>query len=204
MSALSERYIYADNAATTPLSPAALEAMMPYLTSEFGNPGGIHRVAKAAANALADAPADAPAGRSLTDFPNPASANMKNAIALPLLGASTGEAEDNCAVMAANELKDYLENGNIKNSVNYGQVDLGALAPGNERVAIFHENVQGIIGLVSAAIASSGLNIENMTNKSRGANAYTLIEVSGDVTPDIRAQVEGIPSVRRVRVIERP
>ena len=153
--------------------------------------------------ALAEALDDGRVGRYVTDFANPASANMRNAIVLPHLGASTGEAEDNCAVMAANELKDYLENGNIKNSVNYGQVDLGALAPGNERVAIFHENVQGIIGLVSAAIASSGLNIENMTNKSRGANAYTLIEVSGDVAPDLGAQLSAIPGTRRVRIIER-
>ena len=154
--------------------------------------------------ALAEALDDGRVARYVTDFANPASANMRNAIVLPHLGASTGEAEDNCAVMAANELKDYLENGNIKNSVNYGQVDLGELAPGNERIAIFHENVQGVIGQISAAIAASSLNIENMTNKSRGSNAYTLIEVSGDVSPDIRAQVEGIPSVRRVRVIERP
>ena len=154
--------------------------------------------------ALAEALDDGHVGRYVTDFANPASANMRNAIVLPHLGASTGEAEDNCAVMAANELKDYLENGNIRNSVNYGQVDLGELAPGNERIAIFHENVQGVIGQISAAIAASSLNIENMTNKSRGSNAYTLIEVSGDVSPDIRAQVEGIPSVRRVRVIERP
>ena len=154
--------------------------------------------------ALAEALDDGRVARYVTDFANPASANMRNAIVLPHLGASTGEAEDNCAVMAANELKDYLENGNIRNSVNYGQVDLGELAPGNERIAIFHENVQGVIGQISAAIAASSLNIENMTNKSRGANAYTLIEVSGDVSPDIRAQVEAIPSVRRVRVIERP
>lgn len=154
--------------------------------------------------ALAEALDDGRVARYVTDFANPASANMRNAIVLPHLGASTGEAEDNCAVMAANELKDYLENGNIRNSVNYGQVDLGELAPGNERIAIFHENVQGVIGQISAAIAASALNIENMTNKSRGANAYTLIEVSGDVTPDIREQVEGIPSVHRVRVIERP
>ncbi len=152
--------------------------------------------------ALAEALDDGHVGRYVTDFANPASANMRNAIVLPHLGASTGEAEDNCAVMAANELKDYLENGNIKNSVNYGQVDLGALAPGNERVAIFHENVQGVIGLVSAAIAASGLNIENMTNKSRGANAYTLIEVSGDVAGDLAAQLCAIPGIRRVRLIE--
>ena len=153
--------------------------------------------------ALAEALDDGRVGRYVTDFANPASANMKNAIVLPHLGASTGEAEDNCAVMAANELKDYLENGNIRNSVNYGQVDLGELAPGNERIAIFHENVQGVIGLVSAAIAASGLNIENMTNKSRGSNAYTLIEVSGDLTDGLRAQLMGLAGIRRVRLIER-
>ena len=152
--------------------------------------------------ALAEALDDGRVGRYVTDFANPASANMKNAIVLPHLGASTGEAEDNCAVMAANELRDYLENGNIKNSVNYGQVDLGELAGGNERIAIFHENVQGMIGRFSSALAESGLNIENMTNKSSGGNAYTLIEVSGDVTDAVRAQVEAMPGVRRVRVIE--
>ena len=154
--------------------------------------------------ALAEALDDGRVGRYVTDFANPASANMKNAIVLPHLGASTGEAEDNCAVMAANELKDYLENGNIRNSVNYGQVDLGPVGEGDERVAIFHENVQGVIGLLSATLAASGLNIENMTNKSRGSNAYTLIEVSGDVTPEVGEQLSQIAGVRRVRVIERP
>lgn len=154
--------------------------------------------------ALAEALDDGRVGRYVTDFANPASANMRNAIVLPHLGASTGEAEDNCAVMAANELKDYLENGNIRNSVNYGQVDLGPVGEGDERVAIFHENVQGVIGLLSATLAASGLNIENMTNKSRGGNAYTLIEVSGDVTPEVSEQLSQVAGVRRVRVIERP
>ena len=153
--------------------------------------------------ALAEALDDGHIGRYVTDFANPASANMKNAIVLPHLGASTGEAEDNCAIMAADELRDYLENGNIKNSVNYGKVDLGELAEGNERVGIFHENVQGVIGLISAVIAASSLNIENMTNKSRGANAYTLIEVSGDLTDAVSDQLSAIPGVRRVRIIER-
>lgn len=153
--------------------------------------------------ALAEALDDGHVGRYVTDFANPASANMKNAIVLPHLGASTGEAEDNCAIMAADELRDYLENGNIKNSVNYGKVDLGELAEGNERVGIFHENVQGVIGLISAVIAASSLNIENMTNKSRGANAYTLIEVSGDLTDAVSDQLSAIPGVRRVRIIER-
>lgn len=86
----------------------------------------------------------------------------------------------------------------------YALVAGGELAPGNERIAVFHENVQGVIGKISAVIAASSLNIENMTNKSRGSSAYTLIEVSGDVTDDIRAQVAAMPGVRRVRVIERP
>lgn len=153
--------------------------------------------------ALAEALDDGRVARYVTDFANPASANMRNAIVLPHLGASTGEAEDNCAVMAASELRDYLENGNIRNSVNYGEVDLGELAEGSERVAIFHENAQGVIGKVSAALASSGLNIENMTNKSRGSNAYTLIEVSGDVDASVAAEIEAMPRIRRVRVIER-
>ncbi len=151
--------------------------------------------------ALAEALDDGRVGRYVTDFANPASANMRNAIVLPHLGASTAEAEDNCAVMAASELRDYLEAGNIRNSVNYGEVDLGPVGERDERVAVFHENVQGIIGLLSARLASSGLNIENMTNKSRGANAYTLIEVSGSVTPETRRQIAEVPGVRRVRVI---
>ena len=151
--------------------------------------------------ALAEALDDGRVGRYVSDFANPASANMKNAIVLPHLGASTGEAEDNCAVMAANELKNYLENGNIRNSVNYGEVDLGPVGEGARRVALFHENVPGIIGLITAAMASSGLNIENMTNKSRGGNAYTLVEVSGEVGPEVSAQLSGIPGMRRVRVI---
>ena len=139
--------------------------------------------------ALAEALDDGRVGRYVTDFANPASANMRNAIVLPHLGASTGEAEDNCAVMAANELKDYLENGNIRNSVNYGQVDLGPVGEGDERVAIFHENVQGVIGLLSATLAASGLNIENMTNKSRGGNAYTLFQTF--VSAVVRFQEDG-------------
>lgn len=151
--------------------------------------------------ALAEALDDGRVARYVTDFANPASANMKNAIVLPHLGASTAEAEDNCAVMAASELKDYLEAGNIRHSVNYGEVDLGPVEEGDERVAVFHENVQGTIGQLSATLASSGLNIENMTNKSRGANAYTLIEVSGAVGAETRRELEAVPGVRRVRVI---
>ena len=152
--------------------------------------------------ALAEALDDGKIARYVTDFANPASANMKNAIVLPHLGASTGEAEDNCAVMAANQLRDYLENGNIVNSVNYGRVDLGPCGDGT-RIALFHENVQGVIGQISQVIANGSLNIENMSNVSRGPNAYTLIEVTGEVAEETVAQLGSIAGVRRVRVISR-
>ncbi len=152
--------------------------------------------------ALAEALDDGHIARYVTDFANPASANMKNAIVLPHLGASTGEAEDNCAVMAANQIRDYLENGNIVNSVNYGRVDLGPLVEGT-RLALFHENVQGVIGQISQMVAESSLNIENMTNVSRGSNAYTLLEVTGDVTDALLDALRGLTGIRRVRAITR-
>ena len=152
--------------------------------------------------ALAEALDDGHLARYVTDFANPASANMRNAIVLPHLGASTGEAEDNCAVMAARQLRDYLENGNIVNSVNYGRVDLGPLA-GGSRVALFHDNAQGVIGQLSQVLANSGLNIENMSNVSRGAHAYTLVEVSGAVSAETCERLAALDHVTRVRVIAR-
>ena len=152
--------------------------------------------------AMAEALDDGHIAHYVTDFPNPASANMKNAIVLPHLGASTSEAEDNCAVMAATELKDYLENGNINHSVNFGSVDLGPIQS-NARIALFHENQQGVIGKVTQIIANSSLNIENMTNKSRGSNAYTLIECSGTFDKDAIEQIKAIEGMRRVRMIAR-
>ena len=151
--------------------------------------------------ALAEALDDGKLARYVTDFANPASANMKNAIVLPHLGASTGEAEDNCALMAAKQLRDYLENGNIVNSVNYGRVDLGPLTS-KTRLALFHENAQGVISKISQAVADSGLNIENMSNVSRGSNAYTLLEVTGDPTTELVDFLSAQTRIRRVRVIE--
>ena len=150
--------------------------------------------------AMAAALAEGHIARYVTDFPPPVSADMKNAIVLPHLGASTTEAEENCAVMAAEELRDFIENGNITHSVNFGAVDLGPIASG-ERLAIIHQNVQGMIGKFSQYLADSGINIENMANKSRGAMAYTLIDIAGEVPTDVidyLAQAEG---VRRIRVI---
>ena len=150
--------------------------------------------------ALAEALDDGKIARYVTDFANPASANMKNAIVLPHLGASTGEAEDNCAVMAATELRDFLMSGNIKNSVNYPKVDLGPLTC-DARVCIFHENAKGLIGQISQQASECGLNIETMTNVSRGANAYTLIGVSGDGAERLASSLASVRGIRRVRTI---
>ena len=150
--------------------------------------------------ALAEALDDGKLSRYVTDFANPASANMRGAIVLPHLGACTGEAEDNCAVMAVSQLRDYLENGNIVNSVNFGRVDMGPLVTG-ARIAVFHENAQGVIGKLSQLVADCGLNIENMSNVSRAANAYTLFEVTGEVPAELIRKIADTSRVRRVRVI---
>ena len=150
--------------------------------------------------AMAAALGDGHIARYVTDFPNPISADMKNAIVLPHLGASTTEAEENCAVMAAEELRDFIENGNITHSVNFGAVDLGPIASG-ERLAIIHQNVQGMIGKFSQYLADSGINIENMANKSRGTMAYTLIDIAGEVPADVIDHLSQAEGVRRIRVI---
>ncbi len=152
--------------------------------------------------AMAEALASGKVARYVTDFANPASANMKNAIVTPHLGASTAEAEDNCAIMAVNELRDYIENGNVRNSVNFGAVDLGPIA-GDGRIAIFHKNVQGMIGGITQVLAETDLNIENMANKSRGDNAYTLLEVTGKLDDSIAEKIAALDNVYRVRVITR-
>ncbi len=100
--------------------------------------------------------------------------------------------------MAVSELRDYLENGNISNSVNYGRVDLGPIVSGS-RIALFHSNTQGVIGQLSQVVADAGLNIESMSNVSRGNNAYTLVEVNGTVTGDVARRLESLDHVRRVR-----
>ena len=151
---------------------------------------------------MAEALASGKVARYVTDFANPASANMKNAIVTPHLGASTAEAEDNCAIMAVSELRDYIENGNVRNSVNFGAVDLGPIA-GDGRIAIFHKNVQGMIGSITQVLAETDLNIENMANKSRGDNAYTLLEVTGKLDDSIAEKIAALDNVYRVRVITR-
>lgn len=133
----------------------------------------------------------------VTDFANPNVVKLPNTICMPHLGASTEEAEDNCALMAIDELKDYLENGNIKNSVNYPTCNAG-LKQAEIRVCINHKNVSGMIAKFSTVISDDGGNIENFVNKSKGEYAYSIIDVNGKV--DIE-DIKKIDNVLRVRVL---
>ncbi|HQE70030.1 MAG TPA: phosphoglycerate dehydrogenase, partial [Atopobiaceae bacterium] len=140
--------------------------------------------------------------RYVTDFANSVSTQMPNTIITTHLGASTRESEDNCAVMAADELKDFLENGNITNSVNFGHVDLG---PKNShpRICIFNRNVPNMIGQITNTISEAGLNIENMANKASGEVAYTLLELSGGtVEQALIDRLNAIDGIIRTRIIE--
>lgn len=139
--------------------------------------------------------------RYVTDFPNPKSVAMKNVIAIPHLGASTEESEDNCAKMAVEELMDYLENGNIRNSVNYPNCDMGVCHAAS-RVAVLHLNVPNMIGQITGILASGNVNISDMTNKSRDKYAYTLLDLENPAEEDMVEKVKAIKGVLRVRVIK--
>ena len=139
--------------------------------------------------------------RYVTDFPNTKSAKMEKAIVIPHLGASTQESEDNCAVMAANELVDYLENGNIKNSVNFPSCDMG-VCQAEGRVAILHKNVPNMIGQITSAFAKNGYNISDLTNKSKGSRAYTLIDIESKASEKLVDELNAIDGVLKVRVIK--
>lgn len=151
--------------------------------------------------AMAEALQEGHVARYMTDFANDNSTQMARAIVTPHLGASTKEAEDNCAVMAANEVRDYLEHGNITNSVNYPEVDLGALNT-PMRLAVFHMNVPGVIGNITSVVSGAGVNIENMTDKSRGDFAYSLLDLSGKLDDATVKKLEEMDSIFRVRTIE--
>lgn len=139
--------------------------------------------------------------RYVTDFPNTKSAKMEKAIVIPHLGASTKESEDNCAVMAANELVDYLENGNIKNSVNFPSCDMG-VCQSEGRVAILHKNIPNMIGQITSAFAKNGYNISDLTNKSKGTKAYTLIDIESKASDKLVDELNSIDGVLKVRVIK--
>lgn len=136
----------------------------------------------------------------VTDFPNPRIAGVKNAIVIPHLGASTAESEDNCAKMAVKEVMEFLESGNIRNSVNFPNCDMG-LRGDKTRITILHRNVPNMIGQFTAILAEDGINISDMTNKSKNMYAYTMIDVEDEITEDIAEDLRKIKEVLRVRVI---
>lgn len=137
----------------------------------------------------------------ITDFPNEKTVSMEGVIAIPHLGASTAESEDNCAVMAVDELRDYLENGNIKNSVNYPACDMG-ICKDAARIGLLHANIPNMIGQITAILAAEGLNIANMTNKSYNSYAYTLLDLENPVKEEALKLLEGIQGMYKVRVIK--
>lgn len=138
----------------------------------------------------------------ITDFATPEVMAMKNAIVLPHLGASTEEAEENCAMMAVKELRNYIENGNIVNSVNYPACDMGICVDGNSRVAVLHRNVPNMIAQITNLLGEAGINIANLTNKARGEFAYTLVDTKAPVDEAMAEKLAAIESVCRVRVVK--
>ena len=139
--------------------------------------------------------------RYVSDFPNPTVAGRRGCITTPHLGASTEESEDNCAVMAVNELRDYLENGNIANSVNYPACSMGACGSGS-RIAIFHKNKINMINQLTTLIGNQDVNISQMASKSKGEYEYTMFDLDGEATEDLAEKIRAVPDVYRVRVIK--
>ncbi len=137
----------------------------------------------------------------VSDFPNPTTAGQEGCIVIPHLGASTEESEDNCAVMAVKQMKDYLENGNIANSVNYPKCDMGICEQAG-RVAIFHKNIANMITKFTACFGENDINISDMTNKSRGEVAYTMLDIETPASREIIEKLQSIDGVFRVRVVK--
>ena len=150
-------------------------------------------------SAVLDALASQRLGQYVCDFPGAALHGHPQVVALPHLGASTREAEDNCAVMVVDQLRDYLEHGNLANAVNFPQVTMARESA--YRVAIANANVPNMLGQISTAMAQAGLNIHNMVNKSRGEMAYTLVDVDSPVLPEVQASLAAINGVLAVRYL---
>jgi len=136
----------------------------------------------------------------ICDFPEPGLIERKDVIALPHIGASTAEAEENCAIMAADQVKDFLENGNIVNSVNFPRISLPRDA-GRHRITFSNENVSGVLGCVLSIFADNNVNVADMLNKSRENIAYTILDVESAPTDDLIAAITAVDHVIRVRVI---
>ena len=138
--------------------------------------------------------------RYVTDFPNDKTAGMPGVIAIPHLGASTEESEDNCAVMAVKQVMNYIENGNIVNSVNFPNCDMGICTKA-ARIAILHKNIPNLLSRFTAAVAAENVNISDMLNRSKGENAYTMLDVDHCVSDAVVEQLKSIEGVLRVRLI---
>ena len=137
----------------------------------------------------------------VVDFPNPTTVKLPNTTVTPHLGASTQESEDNCAKMAVSEIRDFMENGNIKNSVNYPNCDAGVCQTAG-RITIAHKNVPNMLSQFTTLFSKDGVNIENMVNKSRGNFAYTILYICSDSTDEVVKELEALDGVIRVRVIK--
>ncbi|MCR4959917.1 MAG: phosphoglycerate dehydrogenase [Lachnospiraceae bacterium] len=151
--------------------------------------------------AVVDALSKGKLAKYVSDFPNTTTVGAKGCIVTPHLGASTEESEDNCAKMAVLEMMDYLENGNIKNSVNYPAVDMG-VPQKQGRVAIFHKNVANMITKFTASFGDAGINVSDLLSKSKGEVAYTMLDVDDPATDEIVKKLEAIDGVFKVRVVK--
>lgn len=152
-------------------------------------------------DAMVAALAEGKVKRYVVDFPSPKTAGKAGCIVIPHLGASTEESEDNCAIMAVKEIRDYIENGNIVNSVNYPNCSMG-VCTATARVGILHKNVKGMISKLTTVLGDAGINIADMTNKSRGDYAYSLFDLDHAVADDVKAALEAVETVLKVRVIK--
>ena len=137
----------------------------------------------------------------VTDFPNPAVVKMPNVIATPHLGASTEESEDNCAIMAVEEIRDFMENGNIRNSVNYPACDAGVCET-KGRITVAHKNIPNMLTQFTTVFSSEGINIAHMTNKSRGDYSYCIFDIDSDSTEAFAQKLSAIDGVLKVRIIK--
>lgn len=137
----------------------------------------------------------------VSDFPNQTTAGKKGCLVIPHLGASTEESEDNCAVMAAQEIRNYLENGNIRNSVNYPNCDMGECTT-EGRVAVLHKNSKGVIGKFTSIFGECDINIANMTNKSKGDYAYSMFDLDAPMTEEAVLKMKEMKGVFKVRIVK--
>lgn len=151
-------------------------------------------------DAVINAVKDGTVAAYITDFADEKLLDKENIIVMPHLGASTPESEDNCAVMAASELKNFLENGNVINSVNFPTCDMGAVF--GSRVTMWHKNIPAMLSQISAVFTNNGINIENMTNKSRGDYAYTMIDTHSEIGGDILSELKEIDGTIRVTLFK--